>query len=110
MIKGHRQHDVKKFAAASVVIPRTLAENARGVEGGEQGCLSALGGTRSLRTANGAGWGIDIQIGPPSYSTILADSNSLPYPILDSLAAKHCVVKLATALTADMSWQVGQGN
>jgi hypothetical protein len=37
----------------------------------------------------------DIEANPPSDGTILADSNSLPYPIFDSLAVKCCAIQFA---------------
>ena len=37
---------------------------------------------------------VGLEVEPPSNGAILADSKSLPYHILDSLAAKRCVIKL----------------
>jgi hypothetical protein len=57
----------------------------------------------------------DIKEKPPSDGTILANSNSLPYPILDSLSVKRCAIKQAMVaavlvLTIDSGIMVGQGN
>jgi T-complex protein 1 subunit theta len=84
--KGQQRHVVKGFAMALEVIPRTLAENAAG-EGG-MGVNRRLGQNEPTDD--------DIEAKSPSDSMILANSNSLPYPILDSLAVKRCAIKLAT--------------
>ena len=76
---------MKKFATALEVIPRTLAENA--VVGEREGK-----GEDEVAEASDS----DIASKPFSDGAILANSNSLPYPILDSLVVKHFAIKHAT--------------
>jgi T-complex protein 1 subunit theta len=88
-MKGQQQRVVKRFATALEVIPRTLAENA--VVGEKEGNKVVNGGEDEVAEASDSA----IASKPPSDGVILADSNSLPYPILDSLVVKHFAIKHA---------------
>jgi len=71
-MKGWQQHVVKRFATA-------LEWN-----------KSCRGKDEATEPSDG-----DIEAKSPSDDTILADSNSLPYPIHDSLAVKCTAIQLA---------------
>jgi hypothetical protein len=86
-MKGQQRHALKRFAMALEVIPRALAENAAVAERVGNKILNPFGGEDE---ASG-----NIEGKPPSDGTILADSNSLSYPILDSLAVKCCAINHA---------------
>jgi len=88
-MKGQQRHVVKRFATALEVIPRTLAENAVVGEREENKVVNG-GEDKATEASDG-----DIAAKPPSDGTILADSNSLPYPILDSLIVKRFAIKHA---------------
>ena len=90
-MKGQQRHAVKRFATALEVIPRTLAENTAVGEREGNKVINPFGEEdEAAETSDG-----DIEAKPPSDGTILADSNSLPYPILNSLAVKCCVIQFA---------------
>jgi T-complex protein 1 subunit theta len=94
-MKGQQRHVTKRFAAALEVIPRTLAENAAGE--GNKVVNRRFRGNEATE---------------PSDGTIIADSKSLPYPVLDSLAVKRCAIKFAkeaavSVLTIDSSIMSG---
>jgi len=113
-MKGQQRDVVKRFAMALEVIPRTLAENAAVGEREANKVVNPFKGEDEA-TEPSDGY---IKVKPPSDGMILADSNSLPYPILDSLAVKRCAIKQAMGaavlvLTIDsdiMRKQAGQGN
>jgi T-complex protein 1 subunit theta len=89
-----RRDVVKRFAKALEVIPRTLSENAKGERKGDRVVTQLLGAHDAF---DGAGWGvIDVKAEPPRDGTVLADSSSVSYPILDSLAVKRRAIELAT--------------
>ena len=96
-MKGHQRHAVKGFAMALEVIPRTLAENAAAEREGNEGVERRLGENEAAEPSGG-----DMEAKPPSNGMILADSNSLPYPILDSLEVKRCAIKHATNATIEV--------
>jgi len=86
-LKGLAQHAVKRYASALEVIPRTLAENAMGgAEGNE--VLSRLWAKHEQK--GGEAWGVDVET--ETDGTLLATDHK----ILDSLAAKHWAIRLAT--------------
>jgi len=93
-MKGQQRHVVKRFAMALEVIPRALAENAAEWEREGKKLVNPFGGKDE---ASG-----DIEGKPPSDGTILADSNSLSYPILDSLAVKRCAINHAMEAVASV--------
>jgi chaperonin GroEL (HSP60 family) len=109
-MKGQQRHAVKRFAMALEVIPRALAENAAVAEREGNKILNPFGGEDE---ASG-----NIEGKPPSDGTILADSNTLSYPILDSLAVKcsainHAVGAVVSVLNVDSSllgWQAVRRN
>ena len=86
-MKGQQRYVVKRFATALEVIPRTLAENAAAWEreGNKSSCQGEDEPTEPSDEAKS-----------PSDGMILPNSNSLPYPILDSLAIKRSAIHLAT--------------
>jgi chaperonin GroEL (HSP60 family) len=83
-MKGLQRHAVKRFAMALEVILRALAENGAVAERQGNKILNPFVGEDK---ASG-----NIEGKPPSDGTILTDSNSLSYPILDSLAVKCCAI------------------
>lgn len=111
-LKGLAQHAVRRFASALEVIPRTLAENARGgAEGNE--VVARLWAKHEKE--GGEVYGVDVEV--QSYSSAPHSSMSLSlspflfvvsqhetdgtlsaveYKHLDSLAAKSWAIKLAT--------------
>jgi len=86
-LKGLAQHAVKRYAMALEVIPRTLAENAMGGAHGNE-VLSRLWAKHEEK--GGEAWGVDVEV--ETDGTLL----STEHKILDSLAAKHWALKLAT--------------
>lgn len=91
-LKGLAQHGVKRFATALEVVPRTLAENARGgAEGNE--VLSAVWSAHQKRAGKGGeNIGVDIECEGDGDGTLDAKDAG----ILDSLAAKSWAIRLAT--------------
>jgi chaperonin GroEL (HSP60 family) len=94
-IKGELQDVVKRFAMALQVIPRTLAENAAVWEREGNKVVDPFEGKSEVTDR-------DREAESPSDGTILADSNSLPYPILDSLATKRKAIENAMGATASV--------
>jgi T-complex protein 1 subunit theta len=109
-LKGLAQHAVKRYAMALEAITRTLAENAMGGAHGNE-VLSRLWAKHEEK--GGEAWGVDVEVGflspllSPSISHLLfifkkwqveTDGTllSTEHKILDSLAAKHWALKLAT--------------
>jgi len=95
-VKGPGRDVVKRFAKALEVIPRTLAENAKRGREGNRVVTQLLGAHDATEPFDGAGWVVDVKAEPPSDGTILANSGSVSYPILDSLAVKRRAIELAT--------------
>ncbi|KAI8978271.1 T-complex protein 1 [Trametes punicea] len=86
-LKGLSQHAVRRWAQALEVIPRTLAENALGGGEGNE-VVSRLWAKHE--GPGGEAWGVDVE--EETDGTLLATERQ----ILDSLAAKHWAIKLAT--------------
>jgi hypothetical protein len=56
-----------------------------------------LGAHNATEPFDGAAWGlVDVKAELPSDGTVLIDSSSVSYPILDSLAVKCRAIELAT--------------
>ena len=96
-VKGPGRDVVKRFAKALEVIPRTLSEHAKGGREGDRVVTQLLGAHDATEPFDGAAWGlVDVKAEPPSDGTVLIDSSSVSYPILDSLAVKCRAIELAT--------------
>ncbi|THH20492.1 hypothetical protein EW146_g884 [Bondarzewia mesenterica] len=86
-LKGLAQHAVRRFASSLEVVPRTLAENARGgAEGNE--VVARLWAKHEKD--GGQAWGVDVEA--ETDGTLSA----VEHNILDSLAAKSWAIRLAT--------------
>jgi len=94
-IKGELQDVVKRFVMALQVIPRTLAENAAVWEREGNKVVDPFEGKSEVTDR-------DREAELPSDGTILADSTSLPYPILDSLATKRKAIENAMGAAASV--------
>lgn len=91
-LKGLAQHAVKRYATALEVVPRTLAENARGgAEGNE--VLSAVW-TAHQEGAGKGGENVGVDIDSEGEDDGTLDTKDAG--ILDSLAAKSWAIRLAT--------------
>ncbi|KAI0032399.1 T-complex protein 1 [Vararia minispora EC-137] len=86
-LRGLAQHAVKKFASALEVVPRTLAENARGGAEGNEVVARLLA---RHEKDGGEVWGVDVEA--EDDGTL----NAVEHSILDSLAAKSWAIKLAS--------------
>ncbi|KAI0061201.1 T-complex protein 1 [Artomyces pyxidatus] len=86
-LRGLAQHAVRRFASALEVIPRTLAENARGGSEGNEVVARLLA---KHEKEGGHVWGVDVE-GETDGTLSAVEAN-----IVDSLAAKAWAIKLAT--------------
>ena len=62
-LRGLAQHAVKRFASALEVVPRTLAENARGAAEGNE-VVARLWAKHEKE--GGQAWGVDVEVSNPS--------------------------------------------
>jgi T-complex protein 1 subunit theta len=106
-LRGLAQHAVRKFAAALEVVPRTLAENARGGSEGNEVVARLLA---KHEKEGGQTWGVDVEVRAPARSPFAlvlisvittqgetdGTLDAVEHGILDSLAAKSWAIKLAT--------------
>ncbi|KAI0319566.1 T-complex protein 1 [Amylostereum chailletii] len=86
-LRGLSQHAVRRFASALEVIPRTLAENARGGAEGNEVVARLLA---KHEKEGGEIWGVDVEA--ETDGTLSA----VEHNIFDSMAAKSWAIKLAT--------------